>query len=104
SDRHPRNAAPVLAGEPLVRSGCRQDRGVLQPALEGSQMSGSKNGSADGTPIGIAVIGCGGIGQTHARAAREIPDARLIGVSSRDEAKARKVADLEGCRFTTDPA
>jgi len=67
-------------------------------------MSGSKNGSVGGSPIGIAVIGCGGIGQTHARAAREIPDARLVGVSSRDEAKARKVAEVEGCRFTTDPA
>jgi predicted dehydrogenase len=67
-------------------------------------MSGSKNGSVGGSPIGIAVIGCGGIGQTHARAAREIPGARLIGVSSRDEAKARKVAEVEGCGFTTDPA
>jgi len=67
-------------------------------------MSGSKNGSVGGSPIGIAVIGCGGIGQTHARAARELPGARLIGVSSRDEAKARKVAEVEGCGFTTDPA
>jgi predicted dehydrogenase len=49
-------------------------------------MSVSKNGSAGGSLLGIAVIGCGGIGQTHARAAREIPGARLVGVSSRDEA------------------
>ncbi len=67
-------------------------------------MNGSKNGSMSGDTIGIAVIGCGGIGHTHARAAREIPGARLVGVSSRDEGRARQVAELEGCLFTTDPA
>ena len=45
-------------------------------------MSGSKNGSVSGSPIGIAVIGCGGIGQTHrARGARDpgrAPDRGLI--------------------------
>jgi UDP-N-acetyl-2-amino-2-deoxyglucuronate dehydrogenase len=55
-------------------------------------------------PLGVAVIGCGGIVQTHARAAREIPGARLVGVSSRDAAKARRVGEGEGCRFTTDAA
>jgi len=60
--------------------------------------------STVGQTLGVAVIGCGGIGQTHARAAREIPGARLVGVSSRDEGRARRVAELEGCRFTTDPA
>jgi len=55
-------------------------------------------------PLGIAVIGCGGIGQTHARAAREIAGARLVGVSSRDPNKARRVAEVEGCGYTTDPS
>ena len=66
-------------------------------------MSGSsQSGQDDGGTIGIAVIGCGGIGQTHARAAREIPGARLVGVSSRDPGKARRVGEAEGCRYTSD--
>jgi UDP-N-acetyl-2-amino-2-deoxyglucuronate dehydrogenase len=60
------------------------------------------NGLASDAPIGIAVIGCGGIGQTHARAAREIPGARLVGVSSRDPEKARRVGEAEGCRSFSD--
>jgi UDP-N-acetyl-2-amino-2-deoxyglucuronate dehydrogenase len=67
-------------------------------------MSGSSEASDDdgGGTIGIAVIGCGGIGQTHARAAREIPGARLVGVSSRDPEKARRIGEAEGCRHTSD--
>src|SRR5262245_60579184 len=54
--------------------------------------------------LGAAVIGCGGIGHTHARAFRQIPRARLVAVSSRDGEKARRVADAEDCAFTTDAA
>jgi UDP-N-acetyl-2-amino-2-deoxyglucuronate dehydrogenase len=62
-----------------------------------------KQATTDG-PIGIAVIGCGGIGHTHARAARDLSGARLVGVSSRDADKARRVAEAEGCRHTSDAA
>jgi UDP-N-acetyl-2-amino-2-deoxyglucuronate dehydrogenase len=55
-------------------------------------------------PIGVAVIGCGGIGQTHARAFRELVGARLIGVSSRDADKARRVGEAEETAHTTDAA
>ena len=55
-------------------------------------------------PIGVAVIGCGGIGQTHARAFRELVGARLIGVSSRDAGRARRMGEAEETDFTTDAA
>ena len=57
-----------------------------------------------GEPLGVAVIGCDGIGQTHARAFRELAGARLIGVSSRDAGKARRVGEAEGTAHTTDAA
>jgi UDP-N-acetyl-2-amino-2-deoxyglucuronate dehydrogenase len=53
---------------------------------------------------GAAVIGCGGIGHTHARVFCESDRARLVAVSSRQEEKARRVAEAEGCSWSVDPA
>ena len=50
-----------------------------------------------------AAFGCGGIGHTHARAFRDSERARLIAVSSRQEEKARRVADAEGCDWSIEP-
>ena len=51
---------------------------------------------------GIAVIGCGTIGEFHVRAIRDIPDARLVGISAQPESRAREVAGREGCLGTAD--
>lgn len=50
----------------------------------------------------FAVIGCGGIGDFHLQALREIEAAHLIGVSSRREKRAREVGERENCPWTTD--
>jgi predicted dehydrogenase len=50
---------------------------------------------------GIAVLGCGGIADFHLRALKEIEAARLVGVFSRSEEKARRVAETYGCDWTT---
>jgi predicted dehydrogenase len=50
----------------------------------------------------IAVVGSGTIGETHVAAIRSIPHARLAGVSSRTEEKARRLGERGGCRWTTD--
>lgn len=52
---------------------------------------------------GVAVLGCGSIGEMHVRAFRELPSARVVGVSSRRVARAREVAASVGCAFTDDP-
>ena len=52
--------------------------------------------------LAIAVIGSGTIADQHLGAIRGIDRARLVGVTSRTEEKARKVGEREGCRWTTD--
>ncbi len=51
---------------------------------------------------GVAVIGCGTIGEFHVRAIREIPHARLVGVSTEPAGRALEVAAREGCLGTGD--
>jgi predicted dehydrogenase len=53
-------------------------------------------------PVGIAVLGCGTIGEFHLRAIREIPGARLAGISAQPEARAREIAAREQCVGTAD--
>lgn len=43
--------------------------------------------------IGFGIVGCGYIGGVHARALAEVRGARLIAVASRNEAKARQIAE-----------
>jgi predicted dehydrogenase len=52
--------------------------------------------------LAIAVIGSGTIADQHLGAIRGIGHARLAGVTSRTEEKARKAGEREGCRWTTD--
>ena len=51
---------------------------------------------------GIAVIGSASIADQHLGALREIPHAKVVGVFSRGEDKARKLGEREKCRWTTD--
>lgn len=46
---------------------------------------------------GFGLIGCGSISSFHIQAIRRLPNARLAAVASRDERKARAVAEREGC-------
>ncbi len=56
-------------------------------------------------PLGFGIIGAGMIADFHARAIAAIPDARLIGVASHTEAKARALAEKHGAPVvTTDTA
>ena len=48
--------------------------------------------------IGVGVIGVGFWGRNHARVYKELKNARLIGVSDLDKARARKLAKEYGCR------
>ena len=50
----------------------------------------------------IAVIGSGSIADQHLGAIKEIGHARVAGVYSRSEAKARKTGEREKCLWTTD--
>jgi predicted dehydrogenase len=52
--------------------------------------------------FGFAVIGCGAIADFHLQAIREMEGARLVGVASRNERRARTVGEREGCKWTTD--
>jgi predicted dehydrogenase len=51
---------------------------------------------------GVAVVGSGAIAEQHLAALRELPEVRLVGVSSRTEARARAAGERFGCRWTTD--
>ncbi|MFD0961803.1 Gfo/Idh/MocA family protein [Paenibacillus chungangensis] len=50
----------------------------------------------------FGIIGCGSVADFHFEAIREIDDAALSYVSSRNEAKVKAVAEREGCAWTTD--
>jgi predicted dehydrogenase len=47
-------------------------------------------------PIGAVIVGCGMIARFHARALAEVPGTRLVGLVSRSQASARKMADELG--------
>ncbi len=47
--------------------------------------------------LGFGIVGCGMIARFHARAIREIPEARLVGCSSRHAESAEKFAAEFGC-------
>jgi predicted dehydrogenase len=55
-------------------------------------------------PLGFGIIGAGTIAGFHAQAIAQLTGARLVGVASRSDANARKVADTHGAFATTDPA
>jgi UDP-N-acetyl-2-amino-2-deoxyglucuronate dehydrogenase len=52
--------------------------------------------------FGMAVIGCGTIGDFHLHAIRALDNAKLIGIAGRSEGRLREVAEREGCFGTTD--
>lgn len=49
-------------------------------------------------PLGFAIVGCGMIARFHARAIRELPDARLVALVSRNPAHAEAVMEAGGVR------
>lgn len=49
-------------------------------------------------PVGIGFIGAGEISLLHAAAVKEIPDAKLVGIWNRTEARAVERARLYGCK------
>lgn len=53
-------------------------------------------------PCGIAIIGCGTIGEFHLRAVREVPGAQLIGVAAKRPERAREVGEREGCHWVSE--
>lgn len=55
-------------------------------------------------PLGFGIIGAGTIAGFHAQAIAQLTGARFVGVASRSDANARKVADPHGAFATTDPA
>ncbi|OCT15569.1 NAD(P)-dependent oxidoreductase [Paenibacillus pectinilyticus] len=50
----------------------------------------------------FGIIGCGTVADFHMEAIRQIDEAKLTYVSSRNEAKAKEVAEQEKCAWTTD--
>jgi predicted dehydrogenase len=48
--------------------------------------------------LGFGVVGCGLIARFHAQAIKEIPNARLVALQSRNPANAAKVAEAAGVR------
>jgi myo-inositol 2-dehydrogenase / D-chiro-inositol 1-dehydrogenase len=55
------------------------------------------------TPLNVAVVGAGRIGQVHAQnLAGSIPDARLAGIAEVDEKVGQETAARLGCRWTPD--
>ncbi|MFK7691494.1 Gfo/Idh/MocA family protein [Paenibacillus sp. HJGM_3] len=55
-----------------------------------------------GTPIGVAILGCGDIVMTqHLPTLIAEREARLIAVCDVEEARARKAADISGCDYYT---
>lgn len=54
------------------------------------------------SPLRIAVIGVGRLGQAHARVCAELPEAALAGVCDTDPARARAVASRHGVRVFPD--
>ena len=50
----------------------------------------------------VALVGSGSIADQHLGALLEIPQAKVVGVYSRTEEKARKAAERAGCASTTD--
>ncbi len=55
------------------------------------------------TPLRLAIIGSGGIAQTHAAATALIPEARLTAVCSRNLASAASLAEPAGARIFETP-
>jgi UDP-N-acetyl-2-amino-2-deoxyglucuronate dehydrogenase len=54
-------------------------------------------------PVTTALIGCGKVGATHARALAELPGSRLVAVCSRSEERAREFGETYGVPWYTDP-
>lgn len=51
---------------------------------------------------GVAVIGCGAVSEFHLNAIRGLDNAKLTGVASRREDRARDTGERERCAWTTD--
>ena len=51
---------------------------------------------------GFAIVGCGMIADFHAAAIKELKNGRLVLAASRSEKNARRVAEANGCDWTTD--
>jgi len=50
--------------------------------------------------LGVGLTGTGWVADVHARALRRLPDARLVAVTSRDEARGRRFAERHGIERT----
>lgn len=60
---------------------------------------GEKSMSNELKPIGVGIVGCGQISAKHADALQEIGTANLVAVSSRNEKKARDMANRYECAY-----
>jgi predicted dehydrogenase len=49
--------------------------------------------------VGFGIIGCGNIADFHARAIADLPDATLVGATSRSSDSAARFASQHGCAF-----
>jgi predicted dehydrogenase len=54
------------------------------------------------TPVPVAVVGVGALGQHHARVYAELPEARLVGVHDLDPSRAAATAERYGVRVFPD--
>ncbi|GIP39810.1 oxidoreductase [Paenibacillus sp. J31TS4] len=50
----------------------------------------------------FGLIGCGSVSEFHRKSIGELPNAELVMLSDRTEAKANQIAAAENCRWTTD--
>ncbi len=53
--------------------------------------------------IKCGVIGCGYLGQHHARIYSELESCELVGICEADEARAKEISELYGCRVYATP-
>src|SRR5436305_1560402 len=54
-----------------------------------------------GEPLRFGLLGCGGIGQTHAAAITSLPDASLVAVADRNSSRATELAARHGASAYT---
>ncbi len=68
------------------------------------QEPAEKGGQACARRVRVAVLGAGRMGRHHARIYHELPEAQLVAVVDRDQARAAEVAGQYGCEPVTTPA
>ncbi|MGU3496618.1 Gfo/Idh/MocA family oxidoreductase [Xanthobacteraceae bacterium A53D] len=58
--------------------------------------------ASEKSPLRVGVTGIGIMGSNHARVLAELPGAELVAVADPDEAQAKRVADVLGCKAVAD--